>query len=119
MPRVAQELATLNNDVFLGQAGLRTIFMLEVINGVGNRHSSSSPHPHALSGVGGASLIARAARAALRWIDIVRYSAFEDAEAEVLLYPGTMLEVVDSLDVGSGLFQVHLRELDVPASLCT
>ena len=30
-------------------------------------------------------------------------------EAEVVLFPGTKLEVVDTVDMGNGLFQVHLR----------
>jgi len=46
-------------------------------------------------------------------VDIVRYSAYADAEAEVLLYPGTLLEVVSSMVMGDGLFQVHLREVAV------
>ena len=38
-------------------------------------------------------------------VDIVRYSAFADEEAEVLLFPGTMFEVVASMDMGHSLFQ--------------
>ena len=76
-----KELSTLLNPTFLGQTGVRTVFMIEVKSGV----------------------------------DIVRYSAFADEEAEVLLFPGTMLEVVSSMDMGAGLFQVHLREVVVPA----
>ena len=46
-------------------------------------------------------------------VDLQRYSAFqgEASEAEVLLYPGTMLKVVGSMEMGGGLFQVHLREM--------
>ena len=38
-------------------------------------------------------------------------------EAEVVLFPGTKLEVVDTLEMGNGLFQVHLRELVTPVEL--
>ena len=74
-----KRLDTLTNETFLGQTGVRTVFMIEIATG----------------------------------IDIVRYTVFE--EAEVLLYPGTLLEVVASMDMGGGLFQVHLREVAVPA----
>ena len=52
-------------------------------------------------------------------VDIVRYSTYQaDAsEAEVLLYPGTKLKVVDSMDMGASLFMVHLQEMDVPVQL--
>jgi hypothetical protein len=52
-------------------------------------------------------------------VDIERFSAFQDeaSEAEVLLYPGTKLHVVGSIDMGQGLFQVHLREVEVPMGL--
>jgi hypothetical protein len=40
-----------------------------------------------------------------------------EAEAEVLLFPGTKLEVVDVSDMGHGLFQVHLKEVPVPVQL--
>ena len=45
-------------------------------------------------------------------VDLQRYSAFqgEASEAEVLIYPGTMLKVVGAMEMGGGLFQVHLRE---------
>ena len=48
-----------------------------------------------------------------------RYSIFQDeaSEAEVLLYPGTKLKVVDAMEMGGGLFQVHLREVPVPVQL--
>lgn len=49
--------------------------------------------------------------------DITRYSAFEDKEAEVLLFPGTKLRVMSSLDLGSGLLMVHLEEVKVPVDL--
>ena len=39
------------------------------------------------------------------------------SEAEVLLYPGTKLEVVDVADMGHGLYQVHLKEVTVPVQL--
>ena len=54
-----------------------------------------------------------------RGVDIVRYSIFqgEDSEAEVLIYPGTKLRVVDSMDMGGGLFMVHLEELEIPTEL--
>ena len=46
-------------------------------------------------------------------VDLQRYSAFQGvaSEAEVLLYPGTKLHVVGSMEMGGGLFQVHLREM--------
>lgn len=52
-------------------------------------------------------------------VDIMRYSAFqgEDSEAEVLLFPGTKLRVVDTMDMGNSLYQVHLQEVKVPVSL--
>ena len=80
-----KELSTLQNDMFLGTTDVRTVFMLEVLNGV----------------------------------DIDRYSAFQGSasEAEVLLYPGTKLKVVDTMDMGGGLFQVHLKEVEVPIQL--
>ena len=39
------------------------------------------------------------------------------SEAEVLLFPGTKLEVVDVADMGHGLYQVHLKEVTVPVQL--
>ena len=53
---------------------------------------------------------------AVSGIDIAHYSMV-DSEAEVLLFPGTKLEVVDVADMGHGLFQVHLREVKVPVQL--
>ena len=52
-------------------------------------------------------------------VDIVRYSIYQQtaSEAEVLLYPGVKLKVVDSMDMGGGLFMVHLQEMDVPVQL--
>jgi hypothetical protein len=54
-----------------------------------------------------------------RAVDIVRYSMFQGSasEAEVLSYPGTKLRVVDSMDMGAGLFMVHLEELEIPIEL--
>ena len=54
-----------------------------------------------------------------RGVDIVRYSIFqgEEAEAEVLIFPGTKLRVVDSMNMGSGLFMVHLEEIEIPTEL--
>ena len=49
-------------------------------------------------------------------VDIEPYSIYP--EAEVLLYPGTKLQVVDVTDLGHQLFQVHLREIVVPVNLC-
>ena len=49
-------------------------------------------------------------------VDIERFSMVH-SEAEVLLFPGTKLEVVDVADMGHGLFQVHLREMTVPVQL--
>ena len=37
--------------------------------------------------------------------------------AQVLLFPGTKFRVVDSMDMGAGLFMVHLEELELPADL--
>jgi len=48
--------------------------------------------------------------------DIQRFSMI-GVEAEVVLFPGTKLEVVDTADMGNGLFQVHLRELVTPVEL--
>lgn len=42
-------------------------------------------------------------------MDITRYSAYPD-EAEILLCPGTRFRVIATADLGSGLFQVHLKE---------
>ena len=72
-----KQLKTLTT--FLGTSGVRTVFMIEIFQGV----------------------------------DLQRYSAFqgENSEAEVLLYPGTKLKVVGSMEMGGGLFQVHLREV--------
>ena len=53
---------------------------------------------------------------AVSGIDIAHYSMV-DSEAEVLLFPGTKLEVVDVADMGHGLFQVHLREVKLPVQL--
>lgn len=52
-------------------------------------------------------------------VDIMRYSVYqgEDSEAEVLLFPGTKLRVVDAMDMGQGLYQVHLQEVKVPVNL--
>ena len=54
-----------------------------------------------------------------RAVDIVPYSIFQgsDSEAEVLLFPGTKLRVVDSIDVGSGLCMIHLEEIQVPTEM--
>ena len=54
-----------------------------------------------------------------RGVDIVRYSIFQGAEAEVevLIFPGTKLRAVDSMDMGSGLFMVHLEEIEIPTDL--
>ena len=52
-------------------------------------------------------------------VDIVRYSIFQDeeAEAEVLIFPGTKLRVVDCMDMGNDLFMVHLEEMEIPTEL--
>ena len=39
------------------------------------------------------------------------------SEAEVLIFPGTKLELVDIADMGHGLYQVHLKEVAVPVKL--
>ena len=72
-----KQLKTLTT--FLGTSGVRTVFMIEIFQGV----------------------------------DLQRYSAFQgkNSEVEVLLYPGTKLKVVGSMEMGGGLFQVHLREV--------
>ena len=49
-------------------------------------------------------------------VDIERFSMV-GSEAEVLLFPGTKLEVVDVATMAPGLFQVHLREVTVPIQL--
>ena len=55
----------------------------------------------------------------LHGVDLERYSAFqgEESEAEVLLYPGTKLKVVGSMEMGGGLFQVHLREVPLTVAV--
>jgi len=55
----------------------------------------------------------------LHGVDITRYSIYqgEASETEVLLFPGTKLRVVDAMDLGNELFQVHLREIEVPVHL--
>ena len=52
-------------------------------------------------------------------VDIMRYSIFqgEESEAEVLMFPGTKLRVIDSMDMGAGLFMVHLEEIEIPTEL--
>jgi len=52
-------------------------------------------------------------------VDIMRYSVYQgtESEAEVLLFPGTKLKVVDAMDMGHGLYQVHLQEVDLPVQL--
>lgn len=52
-------------------------------------------------------------------VDISHYSCFQqhESEHEVLLFPGTKLLVVASVDLGNGLFQVHLREVAMPVAL--
>jgi len=42
----------------------------------------------------------------LRILRVTHYSQHEASEAEVLLFPGTKLAVVDVMDMGNGLFQV-------------
>jgi len=80
-----KELSTLQNPMFLGTHGVRTIFNIQVKRGV----------------------------------DVVRYSIFQgqESEAEVLLYPGTKLKVVDAMNMGGGLYMIHLEEIDVPVEL--
>ena len=51
----------------------------------------------------------------LNGIDIVAFSMYP--EAEILLFPGTKLEVVDHTELGHGLVQIHLREVAVDAAL--
>eukprot|EP00802_Teleaulax_amphioxeia_P009581 Tamp_09601.p1 GENE.Tamp_09601~~Tamp_09601.p1 ORF type:complete len:384 (-),score=76.18 Tamp_09601:385-1536(-) len=52
-------------------------------------------------------------------VDIVPYSIFQgsDSEAEVLLFPGTKLRVVDSIEMGSGLCMIHLEEIQLPTEM--
>ena len=52
-------------------------------------------------------------------IDIQKYSAFQGdaSEAEVLMYPGTKLKVASAMNMGGGLYQVHLKEMSVPVAL--
>ena len=49
--------------------------------------------------------------------DISRYSAFPDKEKEVLLFPGTYLQVVGLLDPSPDLHMVQLEELPVSVEL--
>ena len=62
-------MSVLLNPTFLGQSGVRTVFLIEIASAV----------------------------------DIQRYSAFQGtaSEAEVLIFPGTKLVVVDSMDMGN------------------
>jgi hypothetical protein len=55
----------------------------------------------------------------LHGVDLQRYSAFQGvaSEAEVLLYPGTKLKVMGSMEMGHDLFQVHLREVQSAVSV--
>ena len=55
----------------------------------------------------------------LHGVDLERYSAFQGvaSEKEVLLYPGTKFKVVDAMEMGEGLFQVHLRELPLTVAV--
>ena len=80
-----KKLSTLQNPMFLGTEGVRTVFNIQVHSGV----------------------------------DIVRYSIYQEgaSEAEVLLYPGTKLKVIDTMEMGGGLFMVHLEEMVVPVQL--
>jgi hypothetical protein len=80
-----KELSSLQNPMFLGTSGMRTVFNIQVKRG----------------------------------IDIARYSIFQgdESEAEVLLFPGTKLRVVDSMDMGSGLKMVHVEEIELPTEL--
>ena len=80
-----KELSILQNPMFLGTSGVRTVFNIQVSAGV----------------------------------DLVRYSIFQGdaSEAEVLLYPGTKLKVVDAMDMGSGLHMIHLEQVHVPVEL--
>jgi hypothetical protein len=80
-----KELSTLQNPMFLGTSGVRTVFNIQVSAGV----------------------------------DLARYSMFQGSasEAEVLLYPGTKLKVVDAMDMGSGLHMIHLEQMHVPVEL--
>ena len=50
-------------------------------------------------------------------VDIERFSDITPSEAEVLLYPGTKLKVVDTMDMGSSLFMVHLQQVATPVAL--
>ncbi len=52
-------------------------------------------------------------------VDLQRYSAFQGvaSEAEVLLYPGMKFKVVASMEMGGGLFQVHLREVPLTVAV--
>mmetsp|Transcript_5769 Transcript_5769/g.11072 ORF Transcript_5769/g.11072 Transcript_5769/m.11072 type:complete len:205 (-) Transcript_5769:245-859(-) len=80
-----KQMSTLQNPQFLGTDGVRTVFSIQVKDGV----------------------------------DIARYSIFQGAqsEAEVLLYPGTKLRVVDTLDMGHSLFAVHLEQVPLAVDL--
>jgi hypothetical protein len=49
--------------------------------------------------------------------DISRYSQFPDQEAEILLFPGTRLKVVDLLDPSPDLHIVQLEEVPVTVEL--
>lgn len=53
---------------------------------------------------------------AVSGIDVAAFSMV-DSEAEVLLFPGTKLEVLGVANIAPGLFQVHLKEVVVPVQL--
>ena len=48
-------------------------------------------------------------------VDIERYS--DIPEAEVVLYPGTKLKVLGTMDMGSQLFMVQLQQVETPVAL--
>ena len=50
-------------------------------------------------------------------VDITKYSVFDAAEEEVLLYPGVKLRVVSTLGHAGQLFIVHLREVLLPSGV--
>jgi hypothetical protein len=105
--RDVSQLSTLQNPLFLGKKGVRTVFNVQV------RYTRGAIFCGILRRVCVAHVLLCGVAQVSRGVDIVRYSMYQDeaSEAEVLLYPGTKLRVVDSMDMGSGLYMVHLMEV--------
>ena len=108
---------------------MRTVFLVEVTTGVDiercsafekwSRQHSKAQRDSILSAANVIRCVARVASGSVCSTPLYkchRYSAFQgdQTEAEVLLFPGIKLVVEGAMDMGNGLFQVHLRELPTP-----